>query len=337
MPTNLSNTTPSIAVTGAAGFIGSRLLESLAGRYPAALLLAIDHPVPEEKKGNLAVGPGVRFLDHREFLGALDSGEVKPDLIFHMGACSSTTETNWAYLSDNNVTYSQHLWTWCAVHNSQFIYASSAATYGDGVRGFDDEQPIQDLQPLNLYGRSKHDFDLWVLEQRAKNSQLPRQSVGLKFFNVFGPGESHKGRMASMAFHGWNQIRQRGFVSLFKSHRHDYADGGQLRDFIYVRDVVKVMLAIAEKPGVSGLFNLGTGRAHSFKDLIEALFGALNQPPRIEYIPMPDDLRGRYQYFTEAKMRKLRESGIAYAPTELSVAVADYAAWLSAEISPSNK
>jgi ADP-L-glycero-D-manno-heptose 6-epimerase len=156
----------------------------------------------------------------------------------------------------------------------------------------------------------------------------------LKFFNVFGPGETHKGRMASMAFHGWNQVRQQGFVSLFKSHKEDYVDGGQLRDFIYVHDVVEVMLAFADQPGVSGLFNLGTGRAHSFRDLIEALFAALGRPARIEYIPMPDDLREKYQYFTEAKMRKLALAGITYVPTSLASAVADYAAWLTAEFPP---
>jgi ADP-L-glycero-D-manno-heptose 6-epimerase len=321
-------------VTGAAGFIGSRLLEALARRHPAELLLAVDHPLTSDKRGNLDVAPGVRFVDHREFLRELDAGEISPGLIFHLGACSSTTETSWEYLADNNLAYSQHLWRWCAQHQRQLIYASSAATYGDGEQGFNDEHPLEGLRPLNLYGKSKHDFDLWVQAQVASGIKSPAQSVGLKFFNVFGPGEAHKGRMASMVFHGWNQIHQQGFVRLFKSHKEGYSDGGQLRDFIYVRDVVDVMLSLADHPEVSGLFNLGTGTARSFRDLIEALFAAMNRPAQIEYIPMPEDLRGKYQYFTEATMRKLASAGIEYRPTPLAAAVADYTQWLNATRPP---
>lgn len=320
---------PRFVVTGAAGFIGSRLLEALAGRHPAAELLAVDHPVPEDKRLNLGVVPGVPFRDHRDFLRALETGEVSPDLIFHMGACSSTTEMNWDYLADNNLGYSQRLWSWCAEHDRRLIYASSAATYGDGSQGFDDEKDLRRLEPLNLYGKSKHDFDLWVEDQAAAGSAQPAQSAGLKFFNVFGPGEAHKGRMASMVFHGWRQIQQHGAVRLFQSHKEGYADGGQLRDFISVRDVVDTMLALADRPAVSGLFNMGTGKAHSFRELIEALFAALRRDPFIEYIPMPDDLRGKYQYFTEAKMLKLDRAGVPYSPTALGPAVADYAKWLA--------
>ncbi|HEY4300743.1 MAG TPA: ADP-glyceromanno-heptose 6-epimerase [Candidatus Didemnitutus sp.] len=317
-----------IVVTGAAGFIGSRLLESLARAHPAADLLAVDHPVPAAKRGNLADAPGVAFADHHEFLRRLDSGAASPEIIFHLGACSSTVEQNWDYLAENNVGYSIRLWEWCARHRRRLIYASSAATYGDGSQGFDDAADIRRLQPLNLYGKSKQDFDLWVQDQKAAGRAGPPQSVGLKFFNVFGPAESHKGRMASMVFHGWNQIRESGAVRLFRSHRPEYADGGQLRDFIYVRDTVNVMHALAEHPEVSGLFNLGTGRAHSFRELIEALFAALGQPPRIEYIPMPEDLREKYQYFTEATMARLRGAGVPYQPTPLADAVADYVNWL---------
>lgn len=324
----MTRSQPKYVVTGAAGFIGSRLLESLAARYPSTSLLAVDHPLAGEKAKNLEVAPGVTFLDHRAFQQALGSGHVSPEVIFHMGACSSTTETNWGYLSENNVRYSQNLWSWCAAHARQLIYASSAATYGDGARGFDDQDPIEQLLPLNLYGQSKQDFDLWVQEKKISGASLPKQSVGLKFFNVFGPGEAHKGRMASMVFHGWNQIQQEGRVRLFQSHKEGYEDGGQLRDFIYVRDVVQVMLAVAERPDVSGLFNLGTGRAHSFRELIESLFAAISTPPRIEYVPMPDDLRGKYQYFTEATMRKLALAGVPYTPTLLASAVEDYAKWL---------
>lgn len=318
-----------VAITGAAGFIGSRLLEAWAGQLAAPRILAVDHPVRTDKADNLKVAPGVEFLDHQQFLAALESGRAHPELILHMGACSATTETNWNYLLENNVQYSQRLWNWCAAHEARLIYASSAATYGDGAAGFDDQAAIQRLQPLNLYGQSKQDFDLWVENQSRVGVKPPRQCVGLKFFNVYGPGEGHKGRMASMVFHGFNQIQQQGYVRLFKSHRPDFADGGQLRDFIYVRDVVQVIEALAAKPRVNGLFNLGTGKASSFRELIEALFLALGRPPRIEYIPMPEDLREKYQYFTEATMKKLAAAGIEYEPTPVPPAVGSYVRWLS--------
>ncbi|MCF3652078.1 ADP-glyceromanno-heptose 6-epimerase [Synoicihabitans lomoniglobus] len=321
---------PRIVITGAAGFIGSRLLARLNETTSAEDILAVDHPISQRKVTNLAVAPDVSFLTHTAFIEALESGSLSPEVIFHMGACSSTVETDWRYLAENNIRYSQRIWEWSAANGRQFIYASSAATYGDGTHGFDDEYDIQNLRPLNLYGKSKHDFDLWVEAQTQKDRARPAQCVGLKFFNVYGPGESHKGRMASMVFHGWNQLRDTGAVRLFKSHHSDYADGGQLRDFIYVADVVDVILTLTKQPQVSGLFNLGTGRAHSFRSLIEELFRAVGQPPNIEYIPMPRDLRSKYQYFTEAKMRKLTEAGISFSPTPLSDAVADYAQWLRA-------
>jgi ADP-L-glycero-D-manno-heptose 6-epimerase len=253
---------------------------------------------------------------------------LQPELIFHLGACSSTTETDWNYLADNNLAYSQKLWNWAAAHRARLLYASSAATYGDGENGFDDSLDLTRLCPLNLYGKSKHDFDLWVEEQVLLRVPQPVQSVGFKFFNVFGPGEGHKGRMASMVWHGYHQILKEGTVRLFESHRPDYAHGGQLRDFIYVKDVVRVMLSFAERREVSGLFNLGTGQARSFRDLIEATFAASGRPASIEYIPMPEDLRGRYQYFTQATMTKTARAGIVFQPTPLEDAVADYVAWL---------
>lgn len=319
-----------IVVTGAAGFIGGQLLQALRGLHAAAELLAVDHPLkPAMGNGASAFG-GVRFLTHTQFLEALNAGILRPELIFHLGACSSTTETDWNYLADNNLGYSQKLWNWAAAHGARVLYASSAATYGDGENGFDDTLELSRLRPLNLYGKSKHDFDLWVEEQVGRGAPRPVQSVGFKFFNVFGPGEAHKGRMASMVWHGHHQILKEGRVRLFESHRPDYAHGGQLRDFIYVKDVVRVMLSFAERREVSGLFNLGTGRARSFRDLIEATFAAMGRPASIEYIPMPEDLRGRYQYFTEATMAKTARSGIVYAPTPLEEAVSDYVAHLSA-------
>lgn len=318
------------AITGAAGFIGSQLLKALAAQNAISDLIAVDHPLRDARAQNLQVAPGVRFLDHHQFLVGLEAGIVRPSLIFHLGACSSTTETSWDYLADNNLRYSQRLWTWCAQNGARYLYASSAATYGDGENSFDDAVPLERLQPLNLYGKSKHDFDLWVQAQKAAGNAGPSQCVGFKFFNVFGPGEAHKGRMASMVFHGFHQIRNGGRVKLFQSHREGYADGGQLRDFIYVKDVVRVMLAFAARPQVSGLFNLGTGKAHSFRELLEATFAAMGLEPRIDYIPMPEDLRGKYQYFTQATMDRTLAAGIPYTPTPLAEAVADYVATLSA-------
>ncbi len=244
---------PQIVVTGAAGFIGSRLLADLSSRYPAADLLAVDHPVIATKRANLESAPGVMFLGHSDFIEALEAGRMDPRLILHMGACSSTTETDWGFLAENNLRYSQRIWSWCAARGSRLIYASSAATYGDGSDGFDDELPISRLSPLNLYGRSKHEFDLWVEAQVADGRPRPVQSVGLKFFNVFGSGEAHKGRMASMVLHGFEQIRSSGSVKLFRSHMPGYVDGGQLRDFISVGDVVTVIREI----GIPA-FGLGT-------------------------------------------------------------------------------
>lgn len=321
-----------IVVTGAAGFIGSRLLADLSSRYPASDLLAVDHPITDTKRANLGSAPGVMFLGHSEFIEALEAGRLDPRLIVHMGACSSTTEQDWGFLAENNLRYSQRLWSWCAARGSRLIYASSAATYGDGSDGFDDELPISRLSPLNLYGRSKHEFDLWVEAQAAAGRPRPVQSVGLKFFNVFGSGEAHKGRMASMVLHGFEQIRASGLVRLFRSHRPDYLDGGQLRDFIWVDDIVDVVAALVADREVSGLFNLGTGKARSFRDLAEAVFAAMGLPPRIEYVPMPEDLQGRYQYFTQATMRKLADAGIRYRPTPLEDAVAHYVARLAAAV-----
>ena len=318
-----------IVVTGAAGFIGGQLLQTLRGLHAASELLAVDHPLKPGMASEAELFGGVRFLTHTQFLEALTAGILRPKLIFHLGACSSTTETDWNYLADNNLGYSQKLWNWSAAHGARLLYASSAATYGDGENGFDDTLEPARLQPLNLYGKSKHDFDVWVEDQVRQGVPQPVQSVGFKFFNVFGPGEGHKGRMASMVWHGYHQILKEGRVRLFESHRPEYPHGGQLRDFIYVKDVVRVMLSFAERREVSGLFNLGTGQARSFRDLITATFAAMGRPAAIEYIPMPEDLRNRYQYFTQATMAKTARAGIDYTPTPLEEAVADYVAHLA--------
>jgi len=311
-----------IAVTGALGFIGSRILLDLLKRQPAASLLAVDHPLRNEKRVNVV--NGVRFLDHQAFLEALARGESAPGIIIHMGACSSTTETDWNFLRANNLEYSQTLWQWCAANRRRLIYASSAATYGDGSDGFDDEADIGRLKPLNLYGKSKQDFDLWVRDQQRLPAPKPPQCAGFKFFNVFGPGESHKARMASMVYHSYHQIRDNGRVKLFKSHRPDYTDGGQLRDFIYVGQVVSMILQCVDNPAISGLFNLGTGEARSFRELSEAVFAALKLDPAIDYIPMPEDLQGKYQYFTQATMAKAARAGLRLPKLSLEEAVAEY-------------
>jgi len=318
-----------LVVTGAAGFIGSQLAQALDQR--GMELVLVDHPMVTSKVPNLEGLERHRFLGHRDFLAEFESDPGRFAGIFHMGACSSTVETNWSYLLENNVQYSQRLWEGCARAGTRLIYASSAATYGDGSDGFDDEADIAALRPLNLYGQSKQDFDLWVQGRVNAASPHPAQSVGLKFFNVWGPGEAHKGRMASMAFHTFRQIRERGFVRLFKSHRPDFEDGGQLRDFIYVGDVVRTILDLWDAPRISGLFNLGTGRAESFKNYTSAMFTALELEPRIEYIAMPEDLQGRYQYFTEATMSKIRAAGIPFEPTPLQDAMNQYAEFLCRE------
>jgi ADP-L-glycero-D-manno-heptose 6-epimerase len=322
-----------IVVTGAHGFIGSRLLLALLKRHSAGDLLSVDHPASPRQK-NQHVASNVPFMDHVEFLSRLAAGEVVPEIILHMGACSDTTMSDWGYLLENNVHYSQTLWNWCARNQKRLLYASSAATYGDGQNGFNDESDLRVLRPLNLYGRSKHEFDLWAEQERQKHRALPAQAVGFKFFNVYGPGEGHKGRMASMVFHAFHQIQCSGKVKLFKSHHPDYEDGGQLRDFIYVDQVTDVIFKCIDAPGVSGLFNVGTGHARSFRDLAEAVFLAFGKTPQIEYIPMPLDLREKYQYFTEATMRKAVRSGIEPPSRSLEDSVSAYISWLKSVDNP---
>jgi len=252
----------------------------------------------------------------------LDAGKSKIDGILHMGACSDTTQTDRAFMMSNNFEYTCRLWTLCAQHGIRFVYASSAATYGDGTRGYDDKSDPRRLEPLNLYGESKQRFDLWALEQKA----APPGWAGLKFFNVYGPREQHKGRMASVALHLYQQIGRDGRARLFKSDNPNYPDGGQLRDFVYVKDAVAAALHCLNAPSksINGLFNVGTGRARTFNDLAQSVFKAMEVQPTIEYIAMPADLRGRYQYFTQAEMSKLRESGLTQPFHSLEDGVKDY-------------
>ncbi len=312
-----------IIVTGAAGFIGSCIAKelNLRGRKD---IVAVDEleRLSAMKSENLASFSSLKAFDKKGFLDELESGELRQvDLIIHMGACSSTTETDRNYLMDTNLEFSKKIFDWCAKRGCRLIYASSAATYGDGSSGYsDDLHRIGHLQPLNAYGESKKLFDDYVLSSQKK----PPQWAGLKFFNVYGPNEYHKGEMASIVFHAYNQIKKTGKVRLFKSGHADYRDGEQKRDFVYVKDVVSFVLFLMENRHVNGIFNVGTGKARTFKDIVTAVFSALNLKPNIVYTGMPGNLKGKYQYFTEADISKLRAAGYAAPFFTLEDGVRDY-------------
>lgn len=317
-----------IVVTGAAGFIGSNLAHRLAAE--GRDLLLVDHPLTPAKCANFAGLSRFRFLDHERFLAALGSEVREAEAVFHLGACSSTTETNWDYLARNNVGYTRALWEWCARTGCPFLYASSAATYGDGSRGFDDRTPPTELTPLNLYGKSKNDFDIWALAEVAAGRPQPPRWAGLKFFNVYGPREPHKGRMASVVYQTWKQVRATGGMALFRSTDPAYGDGGQLRDFVCVADNVEHLLWLWRGPAPSGIYNSGTGTPRTFFDLAKAVFVALGREPNIRFTDMPADLAGKYQNFTKADTTKLRAAGYDRPPTALEDGVRDTVAWLEA-------
>lgn len=294
-----------IVVTGGAGFIGSCVVRTLNDAGIDDIVI-VDSIASSDKWMNMSNKKFLRYVHKEKFLAELPSyGGV--EAVIHMGACSATTERDFDYLWGNNFEYTKALWNYCAEKQISFIYASSAATYGDGGQGFDDRTDIDLLRPLNGYGYSKQLFDQWVKRQAAA---FPKQHAGLKFFNVYGPNEYFKGGMASMAFHGYRQIREFGKIRLFKSCNPGYRDGGQLRDFVYVKDVCSVILWLLQNGHVSGLFNVGTGRARSFLELAEAVFHALGLEPDIEYIDMPGHLKEKYQYYTKAEMGKMRGGGM---------------------------
>lgn len=311
-----------IAITGAAGFIGSNLAHRLAAEGHELIL--VDHPPSATKAANLAGLDRFRLVEVRPFLDLLKERTTRFDAIFHLGACSDTRETNWEFLQNNNIHYSQSLWNWCAAAGCPFIYASSAATYGDGSMGFDDRTPPSKLKPLNLYGRSKNDFDAWALSEAAAGRATPPGWVGLKFFNVYGPREAHKGTMASVVWHALGQIRDTGEVRLFRSTVPGLEDGHQRRDFVFVEDCIDHMLWLRAHPQVTGIYNSGTGTARTFLDLVHAVFAALGQPPKIRFIDMPASLISRYQSFTQAEMSKLREMGYSKPPTPVEEGVRRY-------------
>ena len=325
-----------IVVTGAAGFIGSNIVAALNARGRSDVV-AVDFFGPRPPARPLPRRPA--YLDGMPLAQRVDAwdlpawleqrgGEVQA--IIHMGACSDTTQADRAFITAVNTDYTRTLWQWCTSAGRPLIYASSAATYGDGSAGYDDRVDPGMYRPLNLYGQSKQDFDLWALAQSAG----PARWAGLKFFNVYGPREGHKGRMASVAFHACNQILQTGKVRLFQSHRPDFPDGGQKRDFIYVADAVAVTLHFLDTPASAaapnGLYNVGTGKARTFADLVRAVFAAMGRPANIEYFPMPQDLRGKYQYFTQAEPTKLRQAGFTRVMHDVETGVAEYVRFLQA-------
>jgi ADP-L-glycero-D-manno-heptose 6-epimerase len=321
-----------IIVTGAAGFIGRNTVAELNARGEDEIIL-VDDLGKDEKWKNLI---GLRYEDivsPEEFLGLIEDGAfADARSVIHLGACSSTTEKDADYLLRNNYQYTRVLSNWAQANEIRFVYASSAATYGDGAEGYDDSDDVTPLlKPLNMYGYSKQIFDLWALKQGLfENGAEGSNIVGLKYFNVFGPYEDHKGDMRSVVSKSYGQIRETGVVKLFKSYRPEYKDGEQMRDFIYVKDAVDVTLHFALQPAdapgglFGGLLNCGTGKARTWVDLVTAVFSSMELPPKIEFIEMPHQLQGKYQYFTQASDAKLRAAGYKKPFTSLEDGVREY-------------
>jgi len=310
-----------IIVTGGAGFIGSTLIAALNKRQITDILV-VDELGTDQKWKNLRNLSFADYVEKDDFLEMVIEDKLNSSVesVFHLGACSDTTETNASFLIKNNYEYSKLLAQWATDADIRFIYASSAATYGDGSVGFSDElEKIENLRPLNMYGYSKYLFDLW-----ARRAGLLKKIVGLKYFNVFGPNEYHKADMRSFVIKAFEQITSAGKVRLFKSYKPEYADGEQLRDFIYVKDVVDMTLFFYDNPQISGLFNIGTGKARSWNDLVKAVFAAMDKKPNIEYIEMPESIRNQYQYYTCADTTNLRKAGYDKETTPLEDAIKDY-------------
>jgi ADP-L-glycero-D-manno-heptose 6-epimerase len=310
-----------IVVTGGAGFIGSALIAALNKRKIKDILV-VDQLGCDQRWKNLRGLSYADYIDKEDFIEAVSLNGLgfEVEAIFHLGACSDTTETDASYLIKNNYLYTKELAQWAVADGIRFVYASSAATYGDGSQGFsDDIKNIENLRPLNMYGYSKHLFDMW-----AKEAGLLKEIVGLKYFNVFGPNEYHKAVMRSFPIKAYEQINATGKVRLFKSYNPDYADGGQVRDFIYIKDAVDMTLFFLDNPRLAGLFNIGTGEPRSWNDLAKATFAAMGKKPDIEYIDMPDTIRNQYQYYTCADMTKPRKAGYTHRSATLEEAITDY-------------
>ena len=314
------NTNSTIVVTGAAGFIGSCMVSYLNQQGFENLIL-VDEFNDEEKELNLLHKKYLVRVEREDFFNWVQKENPAVSFVFHLGARTDTTEFNYAVHQHLNVEYSQKIWNYCTINNIPLVYASSAATYGEGELGYhDDHEIVEQLHPLNAYGISKNEFDKWMLHQEDH----PPFWAGLKFFNVYGPNEYHKARMASVIFHSFNQIKANGKVKLFKSHKEGYEDGEQLRDFVYVKDVVEVCYWLMENQPASAIYNLGTGVARSFNKLVKSTFNGLDLEENIEYIDMPEDIRDKYQYFTEASMDKLKKAGYTKDFYSLEKGVDDY-------------
>jgi len=309
-----------IIVTGAAGFIGSCLVSKLNHEGFEDIVLVDDFSNPEKNK-NLDNKKYTAKVDRKDFINWLEENQKLVQFVFHIGARTDTTEFNVAVFDELNLGYTKKVWQTCVKHGLPLVYASSAATYGLGEFGYDDSHEIvEKLKPLNPYGESKNDFDKWALAQEEK----PYFWAGFKFFNVYGPNEYHKGRMASVIFHAFNQIKKTGAMKLFRSHNPDYKDGEQIRDFVYVKDVVEVLYFFMHHRKDSGIYNLGIGKARTFLDLVKNTFKATNINENISFIDTPADIRDKYQYFTEAKMDKLRSIGYTKEFHTLEAGVDDY-------------
>lgn len=309
-----------IVITGAAGFIGSCLISKLNQEGYTDLIL-VDDFSNEKKKPNYINKQYVSLIERKQFLSWFKEHAKEVSFVFHIGAKTDTAEFNVELLNELNLNYTKTIWQICTENTIPLIYASSAATYGLGEFGYDDdEHKIHLLKPLNPYGESKNDFDKWAIAQPS----APPRWAGFKFFNVYGPNEYHKGRMASVIFHSFNQINATGMVKLFRSHHPKYTDGGQLRDFVYVKDVVNVLFFTFKEKIKNGIYNLGSGKARQFLDLAKATFKALGKEPHIEFIDTPIDIRDKYQYFTEANMAKLNAQGYTTPFTSLEDGVEDY-------------
>lgn len=307
-----------IVVTGAAGFIASCLVQKLNNEGITNIYLIDDFTNPEKNKNF----EGKHFLEKIDREDAFEFLEHNvPDFIFHLGARTDTTEFDTAIFDKLNLNFSKNIFNYCTKNNVPLVYASSAATYGNGELGYDDnEQLIPQLKPLNPYGDSKNDFDTWLLTQK----QRPPFYAGLKFFNVYGPNEYHKGRMASVILHAFRQIKETGAMKLFRSHNSNFKDGEQMRDFVYVKDVVEVLFFLYQTQNVSGIYNLGSGKARTFLDLVKATFKAMDKEENISFVDTPADIRDNYQYFTEANMEKLKKIGYSKPFTSLESGVEDY-------------
>jgi len=311
-----------IIITGGSGFIGSALVWRL-NQKSVTDILVVDHCAESEQWKNLVPLRFNDYLDRQEFITRLERGDFGNSIeaILHMGACSSTTEKNADFLLENNYRYTLRIALWRESHPAcRLIYASSAATYGDGSRGYaDNEKELHTLRPLNMYGYSKQLFDCY-----AERKGWLKHIVGLKYFNVFGPNEYHKGDMRSVINKAYPDVRDKGIMRLFKSYRKEYADGEQKRDFIYIKDALEMTLFFLEKPAVNGIFNIGTGTARTWNDIARALFAAAGKKPAIDFIPMPENIRDKYQYFTQADLTKLRNAGCRHQCMPLENAVPDY-------------